>query len=84
MAESFAQRRNAVNRALRQVRKSYRTADSLGEVLERELDRMIDRKTIVSPESMRLITAKYEAYLRSAQDVQRTLTAAMQLSSSYA
>ena len=84
MAESFAQRRNAVNRALRQVRKSYRTSDSLGEVLERELDRMIDRKTIVSPESMRLVTAKYEAYLRAATDIQRALTAAMQLSSSYA
>lgn len=84
MAESFAQRRNAVNRAIRQVRKSYRTADSLGEILERELDRLIDRKTIVSPDSLRALTSKYEAYLRSAQDIQRSMTAAMQLATSYA
>lgn len=84
MAESFAQRRNAVNRAIRQVRKSYRSADSLGEILERELDRLIDRKTIVSPESLRVLTSKYEGYYRSVQDIQRALTAAMQLASSYA
>lgn len=84
MAESFAQRRNAVNRALRQVRKSYRAADSAGELLERELDRLVDRKTIVSPESLRRMTSLYEAHLRAVQDIQRTMAAAMTLATSYA
>ena len=84
MAESFAQRRNAVNRALRQVRKSYRVADSSGEALERELDRLIARKTIVSPETLRSLINRYEAYNRAAQDIIRTLTAALQLATGYA
>jgi len=84
MAESFAQRRNAVNRAIRQVRKAYRQADSLGETLERELDRLIDRKTIVSPESLRTLYQKYDAYLNAAAQLQRSLTAAIQLATSYA
>lgn len=84
MAESFAQRRNAVNRAIRQVRKTYRAADSQGELLERELDRLIDRKTIVSPDSLRALTTKYETYLRAVNDIQRSMTAAMQLATSYA
>jgi hypothetical protein len=84
MAESFAQRRNAVNRALRQVRKSYRVADTQGELLERELDRLILRKTIVSPESLRAVLSRYEAYTRAAQDIQRSLTAAVSLATGYA
>jgi len=84
MAESFAQRRNAVNRAIRQVRKAYRQADSLGEQLERELDRLIDRKTIVSPEALRSMYQRYDAYLNAAAQMQRSPTAAIQLATSYA
>lgn len=84
MAESFAQRRNAVNRALRQVRKAYRASDSAGEVLERELDRLINRKTIVNPETLRSVVTKYEAYNRASIEIQRSLTAALGLATNYA
>lgn len=84
MAESFVQRRNAVNRAVRQVRKAYRVADSAGEILERELDRLALRKTIISPESLRSVVTKYEAYHRAVSDIQRSLTAAIGLASNYA
>lgn len=84
MAESFAQRRNAVNRGLRQVRKAYRQADSQGEILERELDRLIDRKTIVSPESFQSMLRQYEGYSRAVRAMESTIQAAYTLSANYA
>jgi hypothetical protein len=83
MAESYAQRKNAVNKALRQVRAVYRKADSQGELLERELDRMILRKTIVSPASMDLLDTKYDAYVKAVEAIASVLGAADVLSFNY-
>lgn len=46
------ERRRVINKALRQVRASYRIADTAGEKLERELDRLIKRKTTVEIEDI--------------------------------
>lgn len=83
MAESFAQRRRNVVAALRRVRQSYRKADSAGEKLERELDRLIDRKTIVSPASMENAVKAYEAYFTAVNGIDQPFTDAIRLSSSY-
>lgn len=53
MARSRAvEQKNLVRRALRAVRRVYRTLDSLGEVFERRLDRMVERKTQVYAEEL--------------------------------
>lgn len=38
--------------AVRQCRRAYRQADSAGEKFERELDRLVKRKTLISPDSL--------------------------------
>lgn len=50
---TYRQRTLQVKGGLRNVRKRYRTLDSTLERLERELDRLIDRKTLVGAESLR-------------------------------
>ena len=73
MAETFAQRRRNVNLALRALRKAYRKADSTGEALERELDRLIERKTFVTAASMESLTQLCNSYWRAANDLQQPL-----------
>ena len=62
MASTYVQRKNDVLRALRKARAVYRRADSAGEMLERELDRLILRKTLISPESLRGMVDRYRAF----------------------
>lgn len=83
MAETFAQRTRNVNAALRRTRASYRLADSKGELLERELDRLINRKTIVSPESLTKTVKLFEEYARAAANIDGALGDAIRLASSY-
>jgi len=51
MATQGERRRQAVS-AVRSMRKVFRTLDSKGEKVERELDRLIKRKTLISPDSL--------------------------------
>lgn len=83
MAESFAQRTRAVNVALRRLRQQYRRADSAGELLERELDRLISRKTIVSPESLTSAVRKFDAYKQSVRGIEGPFADVLQVSGSY-
>jgi len=46
------ERRSQAIRAIRALRKLMRKSDSSGEKLERELDRLIRRKTLISPDSL--------------------------------
>jgi multidrug efflux pump subunit AcrA (membrane-fusion protein) len=84
MAESFAQRRNAVNQALRRLRAAYRKTDSAGEMLERELDRLIARKTIVSPASIKSVQVKLEVYVKFLNAIEQPLMDAIRLATNYA
>lgn len=83
MAESFAQRRKNVNAALRRLRAAYRRADSAGEKLERELDRLIERKTIVSPGSLQVAVVAYETYFKSINAIDQTFADVIRVASSY-
>jgi hypothetical protein len=47
---------------VRQVRKTYRTADTAGEKLERELDRLIKRKRLLQPDDLKTAVKLYLAY----------------------
>ena len=62
MAETYAQRKAAVITALRQTRRAYRMADTAGERLERNLDRLILRKTLITPDSLVKAMDEYAEY----------------------
>ena len=83
MGESFSQRRRNVEAALRRVRTQYRKADTAGELVERELDRLILRKTIISPESMQGLLKKVNDYARALNALEAPLSDALRLSQSY-
>lgn len=83
MAESFAQRTRAVNAALRRLRAAYRIADSQGELLERELDRLILRKTIVSPESLQSAIKRFDSYKGAVRSIEGTFADTLTISGSY-
>jgi hypothetical protein len=62
---TFAQAKEQANKALRAARRSYRKADTAGEIVERTLDRLISkRKTIVTPAQMMPLLQRYEDYAR--------------------
>jgi len=60
---SDAQARNLVIKALRKARAAYRAADTAGEAEERELDRLIKRKTRINASSLATVSSRYKAYL---------------------
>jgi len=49
-------------RAARTCRSQYRKADSAGEKLERELDRLVKRKTLITPASLATTERLYYSY----------------------
>ena len=60
MTES--ERRRVVQTALRNARRTYRAADTAGEVLERWFDRMINRSTRVTCSQLSPGVLKWEDY----------------------
>ncbi|MBA7705301.1 hypothetical protein ES703_114129 [subsurface metagenome] len=72
---TFAQARERAEKDLRVARVAYRKADSLGEVMQRNLDRLIEkRKRIVTPEQILPLLQRYERYARQVVSVERALT----------
>ncbi len=74
---TFAQARARAEKDLRIARVAYRKADSLGEVVERNLDRLIEkRKRIVTPDQLLPLMARYERFARQVVGLERALTIA--------
>ena len=72
---TFAQARARAEKDLRTARVAYRKADTLGELLERNLDRLIGkRKRIVTPEQLLPLVRRYEIYARQVVALERALT----------
>jgi hypothetical protein len=78
-----AQARNLVIRALRLARKAYRAADTAGEREERELDRLIKRKTRINASSLVTVANRYQQYQKLVNNVQLPLTDAMNVASQF-
>lgn len=78
-----AQARNLVIRALRKARIAHRQADTLGEVFERELDRLIKRKTRINANSLVTATSRYKDYINKVAQVQSPLTDAANVASQF-
>lgn len=70
MATQGERRRQAVN-AVRQLRAAYRKADTAGELVEREADRLVKRKTLISPDSLKTMGERIKAYSIVVEDLQR-------------
>jgi|WetSurMetagenome_2_1015567.scaffolds.fasta_scaffold208294_3 hypothetical protein len=83
MAETYAQRKAALLAALRRVKQAYKKADTSGEILERELNRLLLRKTIITPATLKTLSARYDEYSKLVQGVEKPIADAMTLSSSY-
>jgi len=75
------QKRELVRKALRNVRKAYRTADSAGEALERDLDRLIKRKTLVTREQLAPALAKYVGWFDKIRAIEAQFTALLEVAS---
>ncbi len=74
---TFAQARERAEKDLRIARVAYRKADTLGEIVERNLDRLIEkRKRIVTPEQLLPLLQRYERYARMVVALERALVIA--------
>ena len=69
MASAYVAKRNEIIKALRQVRATLRQNDTLGEKIERNLDRLISRKTIVTPAQMAKTVELIGNFIDAAQRV---------------
>lgn len=74
------QKRELVIKAVRNLRKSYRTADTAGEVMERNLDRLIKRKTLITREQLTPLTTQYQKWMDGVKRVEEQLTALLEVS----
>lgn len=78
-----AQARNLVIKALRQARAAYRAADTQGEREERELDRLIKRKTRISANQLLGVAERYNAWLKLTTAAQLPLANAYEVASNF-
>lgn len=65
------QRRAEARRAIRQLRTFYRTADTAGERVERELDRLTKRKTLITVDQLAPTQNKIEAWVKAIETFQK-------------
>jgi len=79
---TYRQRTLEVKSAIRQTRKSYRTLDSSLEKLERELDRLIKRKTLVGPESLNTLIKLWDIARRIFPNVEKSLADTLKVAAS--
>ena len=74
---TFAQARERAEKDLRVARQAYRKADTAGELVERNLDRLIGkRKRIVTPAQLLPLLERYEKYARSVVSLELALVLA--------
>ena len=65
--------RRLIVQSVRNARRLYRQADTAGEVLERWLDRMIERKTRITCSQMDPVVPKWEDYRNKVMACERAL-----------
>lgn len=67
------QKRALVKKALRNVRKANRSLQAKAEVLERVLDRLIDRKTLVTAPQLVQVQKPFQAVAAQVQSTESAL-----------
>lgn len=76
---TYVQLRNLVVRGLRAARKVYRSADSAGEVVERTMDRLIGRKTLITPAQLEPLLSRWSAYRAKVAALEKALADAVNI-----
>jgi len=66
-----AGRRDVLQKALRQVKAAYRKADTAGEVLERQMNRMLQVKKEYTPEAMTTFGEGVQVYRTLVEQLDR-------------
>ena len=70
-------------KALRQARGRYRAADTAGEKFEREVDRLIKRKTRLNAGSLVTLNRLYDEYTKLVEQIQVGLSQAYDVASNF-
>lgn len=83
MAETYAQRKAAVRKSLRQVKQALNVNNSLLEKARREADRLLDRKTIITSESLTALDQDWKSTVISSNLTTAALTRLWQIARSY-
>lgn len=65
------QRRAEARSAVRRLRQEYRKADSAGERAERELDRLVKRKTLINADDLQTVSKRLMDYAQAVESIQR-------------
>jgi len=78
MATPTGERKRLVNKSIRSLRALYRRADTAGERVERELDRLIKRKTQVELKSLQTLINEMNAYYNMVQTFARAYSSLAQ------
>lgn len=79
MASAYIAKKEEIRKALRQVRIALRTNDTLGEKIERDLDRLIQRKTMITPEQLANTVQRISTFIQMAQQVAQAINAVMSI-----
>jgi hypothetical protein len=73
------QRRAEGRSAIRKLRQEYRKVDTAGEKVERELDRLVKRKTLITPDQLRTASDRLVDYVKAAESLQRLYATVMEI-----
>lgn len=71
---SEAQKKRVVLASARRVRQLYRKADTSGEILERWLDRQIDRRTRIMPAQVQRGVTLFQDYFAKVRSAESAMT----------
>lgn len=77
------QARNLVLAALRRARASYRAALTAGDLFNRELERLLKRRTRINAHSLSALSTDYDSYLHKTEALQVALTDAYNTASQF-
>lgn len=80
---SYAQRKGEVRKALRNVKAKLNLTNGLLEKARREASRLLDRKTIITPESLNTLERHWDTAVISANAVTSALTTLWTVARSY-
>lgn len=79
MASAYVAKKNEIIKALRQVRATLRANDTMGEKIERSLDRLIQRKTVITPAQFQRTMDQIVQFVDMAQRVANAVSIVMQV-----
>lgn len=81
--ETYAQRKNAILRQVRSLKRTLTVVNTALEIVRREADRLSNRKTIITPDVLLKLGTKWTTTLNSVNGVATVLQALIQLARAF-